>query len=419
MYSKKIYKIFQKLASVKLAVVSLLLLFVLTAFGTLYQVDHGLYLAQKKFFYSFGLLLFGFLPFPGGQLVIWLLGINLFSAALLQKYAFRWKKIGILLIHYGLLLLLVGAFTSYFFSKESFLPLYENGFANVSQDYKHFEVALWEEKQEQEKQNLLVRKKVWSHHLNKKSVGEVMRFETYGVGVRLLSYFQNSVPLRAVDEKGVGIVESRLPLEVLKNINPNNDPTRSFPGIRAEIFLLDNPSSTHKIVLWGASRYAFDISFLRKKEKRFSKQEKLYIQLRRRRWQLPVTVQLIDFKKEEYEGTDIPKSYESLVKIFDTESKNAKDKKQVFSLEAGRKVKIFMNNPFRFNEYTFYQSSFSLDPTRGEQSVFAVVKNKSRWMPYVASLVMVMGLFIHFIIEFVSRIILAKNPKKNHKRAKR
>jgi hypothetical protein len=45
-------KIIQLFSSVKIAVVCLLLLFVLTFWGTVAQVQQGLYVAQERFFHS-------------------------------------------------------------------------------------------------------------------------------------------------------------------------------------------------------------------------------------------------------------------------------------------------------------------------------------------------------------------------------
>ena len=61
----------------RLTVYALAFLFVLTFWGTVYQVDHGLYAAQERFYNSWIILIGGFVPFPGTQLVLAILTVNL------------------------------------------------------------------------------------------------------------------------------------------------------------------------------------------------------------------------------------------------------------------------------------------------------------------------------------------------------
>ena len=58
-----------RVASLRVSVVCLVLLLILTAWGTVYQAEHGLYAAQIRFFYSWIFINWGFVPFPGAQLV--------------------------------------------------------------------------------------------------------------------------------------------------------------------------------------------------------------------------------------------------------------------------------------------------------------------------------------------------------------
>src|SRR3569833_3204588 len=110
--------------SVRLTVVLLVLGMVLVFWGTLAQVQLGLYQAQSEFFRSF----FVFwhprgsalkIPvFPGGYLLGGMLLLNLFAAHF-RYYRSTKKKIGILLIHLGIVLLLLGQFLTDFLSSES------------------------------------------------------------------------------------------------------------------------------------------------------------------------------------------------------------------------------------------------------------------------------------------------------------
>ena len=56
-----------------------------------------------------------------------------------------------------------------------------------------------------------------------------------------------------------------------------------------------------------------------------------------------------------------------------------------------------MNHPLRHAGYTFYQASYAIDATGRETSTLAVVHNRSRVVPYVGTVVVGLGLAVHFI----------------------
>ena len=129
-------------SSLKITVSCLGLLFILTFWGTIDQVENGLYHAQEQFFNSYFFLIFGFIPFPGAQLVLWVLFLNLVCVAL-TRFVFRWSHIGILIIHFGLLTYFAAAFITLHCIEESQLTLREGGAANVSTAYHDWEFSIW------------------------------------------------------------------------------------------------------------------------------------------------------------------------------------------------------------------------------------------------------------------------------------
>src|SRR5258706_5815181 len=105
-----LYKLF---TSLRLTVVLLALGLVLVFWGTIAQVHLGLYKAQNEFFRSFFIFWqpagssWRIPVFPGGYFIGGLLLINLFSAHL-RYYKPGARKIGIAMIHLGVVLLLLG-----------------------------------------------------------------------------------------------------------------------------------------------------------------------------------------------------------------------------------------------------------------------------------------------------------------------
>lgn len=98
---------------------------------------------------------------------------------------------------------------------------------------------------------------------------------------------------------------------------------------------------------------------------------------------LPVTIRLLDFQKEFYPASAIPKSFTSRLRV---------------ETPAGpREVAVSMNKPFRYGGFTFYQASYEDRADGREASTLAVSENRARFLPYVATVVIFAGLAIHFM----------------------
>ena len=133
--------------SLRLTVALLMLGLVLVFWGTMAQVHLGLYQAQNEFFRSFVVWWQprGFsvkLPvFPGGYLLGGLLIINLFAAHF-RYYRSSKKKIGIIMIHLGIVLLLAGQFLTDLLSTESTMHIRAGSSANYSESSGEYELAV-------------------------------------------------------------------------------------------------------------------------------------------------------------------------------------------------------------------------------------------------------------------------------------
>lgn len=105
------------------------------------------------------------------------------------------------------------------------------------------------------------------------------------------------------------------------------------------------------------------------------------IQLRPARYYKPYSLTLLDFTHETYPGTQIPKNFSSKVNLVDPEVKD------------NRQVLIYMNHPLRYRGDTYYQSGFEPD---NSGTVLQVVRNPGYQAPYVACLVVSLGLIYQF-----------------------
>lgn len=110
---------------------------------------------------------------------------------------------------------------------------------------------------------------------------------------------------------------------------------------------------------------------------------------------LPFELHLDEFHKKDYPGTETPYSYESLVT-------NSRDQK---------KTLISMNEPLKAEGFTFYQASFSLVPGEKPVSVLSVNQDPGRWIKYLGSLILSIGIIIFTLMK--SRVYKNWHSRRN------
>jgi len=378
--------LFNLFSSLKLTVACLVLGCVIVFWGTIAQVHLGLYKAQNEFFRS--LFVYWTPPgsslhipiFPGGYFVGTVLLINLFVAHF-RYYQPGKRKIGIMLIHLGIVLLLLGQMLTDFLSRESALHLRIGQTKNYSEAERAFELAVVDTSGKDSDKvvaipcSLLVRR------------GDVSNPEM-PFGVRLKTFYANSL--------------------LAQEPQPGYEPVKISAGLGSNIWWrevaretemnrMDMPSATAEIVTPKGPLGTFLVSAWLDQPQSFTYNGRSYeLLLRPERYYLPFSLQLIEFRHDKYPGTDIPKNFSSRVRLQNLE--NSED----------REVRIFMNNPLRYEGETFYQASFDPDD---HGSVLQVVHNPSWLTPYFACVLVATGLVIQFLshlIPFLKR--RAANP---------
>ncbi|MEO6567592.1 MAG: cytochrome c biogenesis protein ResB, partial [Opitutaceae bacterium] len=103
--------------------------------------------------------------------------------------------------------------------------------------------------------------------------------------------------------------------------------------------------------------------------------------LRRERAYKPFKITLLEVKHDIYPGTNTPRNFSSLVRV---ETPGSAD---------NREVKIYMNNPLRYEGLTFYQYQMNAPE---KYTVLQVVRNPSWILPYVACIMIAGGLIWQF-----------------------
>lgn len=111
------------------------------------------------------------------------------------------------------------------------------------------------------------------------------------------------------------------------------------------------------------------------------------LSLRPKRYYKPFKFTLKDVRKDDYIGTTTPRNYASEVHIIDADQ------------HVDEVKTIWMNNPLRFANETFYQSGYFRDRATGvEHTTLSVVANSGWMMPYVACMLVSVGMLAHFLM---------------------
>lgn len=347
-----------RLASLRISVACIALLFILTAWGTLYQAEHGLYAAQTRFFHSWFFLVWGVAPFPGSQTVIFALFVNML-ASMVFRVKYTVGNIGNVVTHAGILFLLVGSFITYHFAQESYLPLAEKEVSNVSLDRRNWELAVWQEASGE------AGRKVTAVELGPDQAGRELDFGEFGMKAVVSNYYRNCKPEDA-PQGGAQAFK-------LAPRSPAQDPEDNVAG--AALRIKKAGGGEQEVLLYGGQDEPVRVA---------TGNGEIRIALRQQRHPLPMTVRLLDVRKKDYPGTGIARSYESDV--------------EVESDGVAFKTRIYMNHPLHYKGYIFYQSSYAANAQGRETSVFAVVENKGRLVPYISGGLVFGGMVIHFLM---------------------
>lgn len=375
MFLKSILKFF---TSLKLTVVCLAMAMILVFAGTLAQVHLGLYQAQANYFHS----LFVFwgpeganwkIPvFPGGYLLGGLLLVNLIAAHI-TRFEFSRKKLGIFLVHAGLILMFLGQFMTDLFATESQMTLEEGQASNYSESDRDTELAVADVTAADHNRVVAIPGKVLAKRNEVKNEAlpftlRVNRYYPNSDMVEVDSAHPNASPAAT---QGMGPRVSVVPRELTVKTDQRN-----IPSTVVEVVTPEGSLGT-----WVASPFI-------QKPQSFTYQGRTYeLSMRWQRYYKPYTIQLVDFAHDRYKGTDIPKNFSSLVRL--KRSDTGED----------REIKIYMNNPLRYAGETYYQSGFK---PGDKVTILQVVSNPSWLAPYVSVTIVGLGLVIQFMSHLFS-----------------
>jgi ABC-type transport system involved in cytochrome c biogenesis permease subunit len=420
--------------------------------GTWAQIDQGIWQVQKQYFHSLwtwvAFSLFaprtghkpipGGFPMPGGYLIGILLLINLLSAYLVKfrlktrdwlllpaiaaslglawlvppsgenyyRYAlfsilvllplvplvvaFHGKRTGVILIHLGIVLLLVGEGVTSSLAHEAQMVLNDGVVTQFAQDVREAELAIVDSSPADHDNEVLISPKLLDR-------GGVIDSPSLPFTLRIDQYLPNSQEVGPMQAASAGANTGHPPVTTGQggSVHVVSAPratgteaqTIDFPSVYVTAIGRDGVTlGTYllsTVELFDINRqtfYELPPQTITAGGKDFA------LQLRFRRQYKPYTMQLLRFSHDKYTGTDVAKNFASQIHLLDPERK------------VDRNVRIKMNDPLRFAGETFYQASFK---PGDHTSILQVVDNPGWLMPYVACTIGATGLATHFSLTLL------------------
>ena len=397
-----IRQILRPIASLRLTVVLFVLSLALVFFGTVAQKHKETFTVVDEYFYSWvvripfqlfaelgkvflGLpdttTVSGVFPFPAGKTIGWALFINLVAAHLV-RFRFTWKRAGILIIHAGVAVLLLGEFITREYAVEATMSIPTGGKTNFVDVSRKVELAFVAPSEPTVEDVVVVPQSFFRK-------GDTVRHPELPVDVEVLDFVPNSFfeDVRANDPDGVAVSdvsgrEGYVKFIPVAEESGTSTGRANAPMVRVRLKKKDSDTvlGTYTLSLWSYPNftrrgYKFPPQTVKIDNTEYT------VELRPKRVYKPYSIELKDFQVELYPGTNNPKGYASETRLEDKE------------LGEERDVRIWMNHPLRHRGETFYQSSFFV---RQDGTILQVVQNPGAVLPYVSCSMISGGMLIHF-----------------------
>ncbi len=297
--------------------------------------------------------------------------------------AFR-KRAGIVLLHGGVALIMLTELFTAVAAVESQMAITDGATASYSSDIRTSELAVIDHSPTDHDQVTVIPKRILEANVGSSTHidGDDLPFT-----IQVHRWLENSDLHKASEtdsnpaSAGLGKNEVAEPADAATGTGEASEKV-DFPSAYVELFSKPDGKSlgTYLVSQWfmDANRQMFD--------QPVEVNGHTYdISLRYKRIYHPFSVTLKQFDLKHYVGTNTAKNYSSLVEFKDPR----------FNVD--RDVSIWMNNPLRYSGTTFYQQSFNTDAAgKPTGTVLQVVTNPSWMTPYVACMLVAIGMLAHF-----------------------
>ncbi len=407
------------LSSLRLTVTLLAFGIALVFLGTVAQEPMGNYLVQERFFKCFyvdpvalnaafrkasHLVLLNLDPlpneaylvrpripvFPGGYLIGGMLLLNLLTAHA-RRLKFSWKKSGILMTHAGLIVMLLGQVFTDLLARESQISFREGETRDFSEDFAKYELVFAHDIPG------TGREQVISVPESLLPTGGEVRNERLPFTIRIREFHANAdLPRRKpmVDTNREPAASQGAGVRLLIDAQPE---VRDMEHKNMPAAVVEIAGTQGSLGTWVLS------PLLRSQEFQVGS-ETWRTEMRPLRYYEPFSVTLLKTTHEIYRGTDIPKNFQSRVRLDNP------------ATSEHREIDIYMNSPLRYAGLTFYQYQMGREQLAAggrPTSTLQVVRNPSWLTPYLSVGLVFFGLLTHFLImltAFIARSTKSVRP---------
>ena len=394
------YVVLEKLADLRITVALMVLSMLIVFWGTLAQVDQGIWTVVGKYFRSFlvfvplKVILFNAIdnrelaiPFPGGWAIGSAMMINLLAAHII-RFKLTWARSGILLIHAGLIVMMIGEVVTGVYQIERNMVIKVGETASTVVQPGKTELAVIRRIDTKKDQVVTVPGRMLQE-------GSVVEHEELPFKALVRVYMVNSNLLNANHNPnrhaknpathGTGLSVIADPVSETSGVDPNQK--HDQPSVYVKLTSRTGKDLGTWLLSVGLDEQWIEVDGV------------MYqIALRFKHSALPYQMHLNKFTHAKFQGTETPKDFRSYIRLIDAEE------------GVDRDVEIYMNNPLYYRGQTFYQSSWTTDPMgKANGTVLQVVQNPGWLLPYISCLIVGIGMLVHFgltLYRFLERRVV-------------
>jgi ABC-type transport system involved in cytochrome c biogenesis permease subunit len=329
---------------------------------------------------------------PAGLRILWQLTKATSASIVLAVgcWALFGKRGGVVLLHSGIALLMFGELYTSQYVGEAQMRITEGQTIGYAEDIRSWELAVTDVSDPKTDRVTSIPGALVDEAIAK---DETIEDDALPFTIRIVELMPNAATRRAHPGESTPANAGLGQFRVAKSLPPNTGvSTEQTPDAPAAIVELLSKSSADEKGAGGKSLGTYLLWPFLGSEVIKVDGKPYNVALRYARVPKDYTITLKEFKFDKYEGSVTPKNFESIVQLRDPDQ------------NVDVPLSTSMNNPIRYAGETIYQSSY--DPNNLQTTVLQVVSNAGWMIPYVACMIVAMGMLVHFlqmVVRFVYR----------------
>ncbi|HEY2841509.1 MAG TPA: cytochrome c biogenesis protein CcsA [Pirellulales bacterium] len=299
------------------------------------------------------------------------------------------KRAGIVLLHAGVALMMINEIVVYGLHQEGMMQIQEGQTVDYSQDLREIELAIIDPSGDEVDDVTVVPN-------SRLKEGERISDPQLPFDVEVVEFLQNSKLRRLKPgepnkaDAGTGLKFVAEPERAGAGTDTDSKVDMSSAYVRLSDKQTGQPLGTFLVGI----PQTFDGAL-----EKVTVGDKTYdVALRLKRHYKPYAVKLVDVRTDYYPETKTPRNYSSDIRLVDP------------TRNVDRTAHIWMNNPLRYAGETLYQSGA---PEGTDITVLQVVTNTGWMIPYVACVIVLVGMLAQFsitLLRFLYRRSALNNP---------